>query len=187
MRLAFIFCFVWTSGFTQSFGVKELYQVFNATLSEADSFLVGKGFKSFALDENGKPLDPKAGLLYSRSSWVNENGEQELWEYHRDTPLTTVGFYRSSEGKTIGDAAFYQPKLDTASIFKEVREMKWEKMGDGAGEWVYTNVEKSFVFMVTYSATGNLSLMFFLRKGDEMADRILEEQLKKNSKKSKGQ
>ena len=187
MRLAIIFCFICSTGLAQSFGVKELYQIFNATFPEADSFLLSKGFKSFELDENGKPLDAKAGLLYSRSSWVNENGEQELWEYQLSTPLTVVGFYRNSQGKTIGDAAFYQPKLDTASIFKEVRAMKWEKLGANPGEWVFVNADRSIVFMVTYGATGNLSLMFFLRKGDEMADRILSEQLKKNAKKSKGQ
>jgi hypothetical protein len=187
MRLAFIFCFICSTGFTQSFGVKELYQIFNSTLPEADSFLVSKGFKSFELDETGKPRDAKAGLLYSRSSWVNENGEQEIWEYQLPTPLTVVGFYRNSQEKVIGDAAFYQPKLDTASIFKEVRVMRLERVGDNPGEWVYTDSGGSFVFMVTYSATGNLSLMFFLRKGDEMADRILNEQLKKNAKKSKGQ
>src|SRR5688572_21447952 len=124
MRLAFIFCFLCTSGFAQSLGVKELYKIFNSTFSQADSFLTTKGFKPFALDGSGKPTDPKAGLLYSRASWTNARGEQELWEYHLSEPLTVIGFYKSSEQKNIGDAALYQPKLDTTSIFNEVREMK---------------------------------------------------------------
>src|SRR5688500_8765806 len=111
MRLAFIFCFVCSSGFAQSFGVKELYQVFTSEFSKADSFLMAKGFKSFELDASGKPSDPKAGLLYSRSSWFNEMGEQELWEYYLPGSLTVVGFYKNSKDKIIGDAALYQPKL----------------------------------------------------------------------------
>jgi hypothetical protein len=187
MRLAFVLCIVCSSGFAQSFGVKQLYQVFTSTLPEANAFLADQGYMAFELGSEGIPTDPKAGLLYARSSWVNELGEQELWEYYLPGSLTIVGFYWDNEKKIIGDAACYQPKLDTVSIFKEIGEMKWEKMESHPGAWMYTNSDRSLVFMVTVGATGNPSLMSFLHRGDEMVEKMLSEYKKKNSKKSKDQ